>query len=335
MSGFAMKNPSPCVGIALAAFRPNIEYFRAQLQSIQAQSHVNWKCVITLDSPLVEVRCRKELDPFFADDRFVWLENSHRLGHKLNFEYAIQQTLRWDPWAVACCDQDDVWHSNKLSRQLEVLSELPKFSLVHCDMNLLAPSIGENHQRLFEVSKLGVWALEKRQVENHSADELLMRNVVAGTAMMMDASLAREYPNIPQEFEYHDHWYALCAEIRGQLVAVPDRLFDYRQHDQNVVGATNYEPFLAYIYKQGARGLAKKAKKSFLENRSRVLAINKVFPGVKINSNLLFLSKMDFGIGLLLFGLWALLRRDRVLARVSMGRSFGKLVWLFTGGLAR
>src|SRR5687768_1758619 len=102
------------VGIALAAYKPPTEVFEEQLKSIQDQTYTNWVCVMTFDSSLEETLASPKIAVFKKDSRFIWLENPVRLGHKKNFERAIQETLRHSVDAIACSDQDDVWYLNKI-----------------------------------------------------------------------------------------------------------------------------------------------------------------------------------------------------------------------------
>ena len=68
------------VGIALAVYQPNPEWLAVQLASIAAQTHTEWVCVLTLDSPLSDIAAEPGLIPFLDDKRFTWIENPERLG---------------------------------------------------------------------------------------------------------------------------------------------------------------------------------------------------------------------------------------------------------------
>jgi hypothetical protein len=246
----SMDSSIPCryqsLGIALAAYRPDPRIFAEQLKSIQSQTFRNWKCWITLDSPLTPLQGEPTLAPFFEDSRFIWSENAARLGHKKNFEHAMNLAAA-DPNvdAIGCSDQDDVWYSNKLGRCLAQLEKSGPLSLVHSDMHVLNAdgSIGSET----------AWEIENRGVHNATLETLLIRNVVAGCSMLLDASLVRKFPKIPDEFEFHDHWYAVVASAHGGAHPIYEPLYAYRQHHGNVVGVSPFQGF--FFVPKAARSL--------------------------------------------------------------------------------
>ena len=223
---------SRSIAIALAAYRPNIGYFAEQLASIRAQSYPAWRCIVTLDSPLAELAGERSLVEYFNDARYEWHENGGRLGFKRNFERAIQIACRRGAWAIATCDQDDVWYSDKLATLAKVLAAGPPLSLVHSDMHIL-------DERGVRVDT--VWQSTRQVVTEATPADLLIWNFVAGSSMLLDANLARRYPSIPESFTYHDHWYALAASCHGGVHGVKRALVAYRQHGGNVHGARPFD----------------------------------------------------------------------------------------------
>jgi len=103
------------IGIALAAYKPEPNFLYQQLQSIAFQTWTNWVCYISFDSPLAEIQNNNRFKEFFDDKRFVWSENEKPLGHRLNFEKAMNAVAGLGVEAIACCDQDDVWFPFKLA----------------------------------------------------------------------------------------------------------------------------------------------------------------------------------------------------------------------------
>lgn len=307
---------NPPIGIALAAYQPEIGVFAEQLASLQGQTYPYWFCVIQLDSPLAPLRAEPRLEPYFADERFVWRENPGRLGHKKNFEAAIQATLARAPRWIACCDQDDVWYPQKLAREAAELAKLPPLALVHCDM----------HELKANASSRTVWQIERRGVQNARPEHLLVRNVVAGCAMLMDAELARRFPVIPEAFEYHDHWYAVVAACLGGVHAIREPLFAYRQHGGNVVGVTEF-PGLTAPPPGHARWtpalFASKCRATWLKSLERAQAAMQAGLDLPPAAQALF----GGATSLRLLGMAASnLRADPALARAAIARAFGKLL---------
>jgi hypothetical protein len=220
------------IAVALAACSPNIEYFAEQLASIRAQSYRNWRCIVTLDSPFEELAGELVLADYFGDERFAWYANSERLGVKRNFERAIQIGCGVGAWAIATCDQDDVWYVHKLATLAAALKAAPPLSVVHSDMHLLDARGGRGGS---------VWQTTRQRVTDASPADLLVANVVTGCSMLLDADLGRRYSRIPESFSYHDHWYAIAASCHGGVHAVQQPLLAYRQHGGNVLGAIPFE----------------------------------------------------------------------------------------------
>ena len=120
------------IAICMATFEPDIALFRAQVDSLRAQTDDRWICLISDDCSRPEHfdRIREVVG---ADPRFAVSRSEERLGFYGNFERA----LRLAPAGVellALCDQDDRWHPEKL----EVLREaLGTAQLVYSDQRLV------------------------------------------------------------------------------------------------------------------------------------------------------------------------------------------------------
>jgi hypothetical protein len=313
------------VGIALAAYQPQIDYFAEQLESIRSQTHTDWICLITLDpgtdaahpgATLSALRNANTLQPCFEDRRFIWIENSERLGHKKNFEKAIQLALKQPGvQGIACSDQDDVWYPQKLARSVQALQKAGPLALVHCDMHFLT----RDGSKLPET----VWAIEHRGIGNAQCQHLLVRNIVAGCAMLFDAELARRFPIIPEGADFHDYWYAIVASLHGGIYAINEPLYAYRQHGGNVVGVTPFPGTFAMTPSAREMGLIPKCKATW--NKSQKLALATIGQGLplKLWHRIAFISRWDFGLLFLGMGIRHLFG-DRPLARACFARAIGK-----------
>lgn len=74
---------------------------------------------------------------------------------------------------------------------------------------------------------------------------LLMENVVTGCTALLSAPLASLARSMPPAAVMHDWWVALLASTLGHATAVDQQLVLYRQHENNVVGASRAAPSLA------------------------------------------------------------------------------------------
>ena len=136
---------------------------------------------------------------------------------------------------VMFCDQDDVWHPDKvrltlrLMEQVETDLSLPV--LVHTDLRVVDGELREMDPSFQHYSGL----------DGHrpSLPQLLVQNVVTGCTVMINRSFgaAGLPPGGGGDMLMHDWWLALIAAAMGRAVFLDRATIDYRQHGGNVVGA--------------------------------------------------------------------------------------------------
>ena len=218
------------VGIALAAYQPNPVWLAEQLASIAGQTHTNWICIITFDSPINEIPLSPDLAPFKHDARFVWVENPERLGLRANFQKATQLLLERNVDLIAFSDQDDIWLPEKIAESVAAIRARGPLSMVYCDAFLLIEGV-TRPERLHEYTI--------RTRGNMSIAERIIQPQVSGFCAVFDAALARLHPTIPVESPDHDHWYSLVAAAYGGVHRIDKPLALYRQHAGNTIGITS------------------------------------------------------------------------------------------------
>lgn len=131
---------------------------------------------------------------------------------------------------MAFSDQDDEWLERKLEIGISELGAQGRLSLVHSDLEVVTNE-----------GNLGsAWKLEVRAVKKVDSKSLMLCNSVTGCTVLMDVELARRYPEIPDSFSFHDHWYAVVASLNGGVIGIEQKLVNYRIHDKNVVGVEEY-----------------------------------------------------------------------------------------------
>lgn len=223
--GVRWPSTGPRVAVCLATYRPNAAWLRQQLDSLLAQTHRNWVCIISDDasgSPWTE-----EIRGLAAgDERFVLLEHAENVGAYRNFERALGVVPR-DAQFVAFCDQDDVWDEDKLETLLRPMAD-PHVSLTYSDMRLVDAD--------GTVLANSFWGRRRNKYDDLVA--LTTLNTVTGAASLVRADLvrARILPFPPAEGAYHDHWTAVIALAAGHIHFVDRPLYSYRQHEDAVTG---------------------------------------------------------------------------------------------------
>jgi Glycosyl transferase family 2 len=223
----------PLVAICMATYEPEIEFFKRQIDSIRAQTHLNWVCVISDDcsSPkrFAAIEAALEGDPRFAVSR-----SPARLHFYHNFERALALAPAHARY-VALADQDDHWHPDKLET---LVNSIGSAQLVFSDQRIISPG-GELLADTY-------WS--RRRPNHDSLLSLLVANSVTGAASLFRRDLLdHALPFPPRQFtHFHDHWLALCACTLGDIAFVDRPLYDYVQHGGAVLGhaAANRMPTL-------------------------------------------------------------------------------------------
>lgn len=213
----------PRVAIAMATYNPPPDLLGRQLDSIRAQTHRNWVCVISDDCSQPEHYARLQA-AVADDDRFVVSRSPRRLGFYRNFERALT-LVAGDADYIALADQDDIWRPEKLTVLLEALGGA---QLVYSDARV----VGADGELLSST-----WWSRRR---NNHTDllSLLVANSVTGAASLLRRELlADALPFPPAQFaHFHDHWIGLTALSLGDVAFVSEPLYDYVQHREASLG---------------------------------------------------------------------------------------------------
>lgn len=219
--------------IAMAAYRPNVELFRRQIESIKLQTHENFLCLISADggSDALESELARIVG---RDPRFRVLGFDERLGFYGNFERVLGSVPSAAEW-VALSDQDDYWYPNKIER---LVSQLVAYPLVASQARVVEHPSG--------------LVLSRRTRRNTVRPQsYFVENQFTGGTMVFRRNVldvALPFPRFDSPSEVHDHWIAVCASVEGQCVVIDDVLQDYVQHGENVLGEAKegFSPWRSY-----------------------------------------------------------------------------------------
>ena len=130
-------------------------------------------------------------------------------------------------------DQDDYWYPNKLSRTIAHLTGPTQ--LAFCDMRI----VGHDGALLSET----FWRNRKNYYLKKDLDLLTLANTVGATATVFQTELldkALPFPELGGNL-HHDKWLAILAAASGGISYVDAPLYDYVQHDANVIGFCDFE----------------------------------------------------------------------------------------------
>ena len=209
--------------ICMATFEPDMDLFRAQVDSIKAQTDEDWICIVSDDCS--EQRRLAEIERALGDDpRFSLSRSPRRLGFYDNFERALAMVPAAVPY-VALADQDDRWQPRKLGALRQALGSA---ELVYSDARIV-----DRDGRLIQARHLAGGGGPPANLTS-----LLACNTVTGAASLFRRELlekALPFPEVPGT-PYHDQWLAAVALARGEIRFVDEPLYDYVQHEAAVLG---------------------------------------------------------------------------------------------------
>ena len=214
----------PLIAVCMATYEPPIDLFRRQIDSIRAQTHDNWVCVISDDDTssdrLAEMRA-----VIGDDDRFSLSPGERRLGFYGNFERALALAPAEASY-VALCDQDDRWYPDKLETLEAGLRDGAK--LAYSDMRI----VDTGGRVAFDT----YWSYRRNNHTNFGS--LLLANTITGAASLFTREVLEHALPFPPRYgaAYHDHWIALVAMALGKVAYVDRPLYDYVQHGGAVLG---------------------------------------------------------------------------------------------------
>ena len=216
---------TPCVTILLCTYN-GARFLAAQLASIEQQSHQNWRLIVSDDG---SADATLAIVQHFAQrtGKPVELRQGPRLGPAANF-----QTLAADPAITgdyfAFCDQDDVWHREKLTRALDWMRGAPSdVAAVYGARTRLVCAGGK---------PIGYSRHFRRPPQFANA---LVQSIAGANTMLFNGATKRLFEESgPLNVVSHDWWaYQLVSGSGGIVHYDPEPPLDYRQHEDNRIGS--------------------------------------------------------------------------------------------------
>lgn len=235
----------PCVRILVPTYNGG-RYLSALLDSLLAQDHPNILITLSDDGSTDDTLCIVETYAKKDPRRIIHYQSGLRFGcAEKHFMHLLSRY--YDTPYIMFCDQDDVWHPDKVSKTLaqmektELSADIP--TLVHTDLRV----VDANLQQISPSFCLHSGIDGNRLALN----QLLVQNVVTGCTVMINralALLANSRP-APDTMRMHDWWLALLASACGNISFLNEATIDYRQHGSNSVGAKDVRS-PAYLLKR-------------------------------------------------------------------------------------
>ena len=245
------------VTVLLAAYNGEA-YIRQMIESILSQDHKDIRIILSDDNSTDATA--SILDAYAAEYPHIitHYRSGLRFGCAQKHFMHLLQVYQDRPY-IMFCDQDDVWHPDKVSITLKRMKELEQITscpvLVHTDLRVVDRDLNTINDSFCSLSGLNGNRL--------ALNQLLVQNVVTGCTVMVNSALARLACSglVCERMIMHDWWLALLASCCGRSAFVPESTIDYRQHGNNSVGAKNvYSPI--YLFKRLRSSSMRQAMKS-------------------------------------------------------------------------
>lgn len=215
---------SPAISILMPSYN-HAQFIEAAIRSVLAQTRADFELIVVDDgssdaSPRIIAEQR---DPRV---RFHLLEQNQGACHAMNV--ALQMS-RGELLAV--CNSDDLWHPEKLSRQIGLLETLPNAGAVFCDVSW----IGDDG---LELSKLPPFARVFQQ-QNRSRWSWVRRFLESGNCLCHPSILAKReaydvaglYDNRLRQLPDMDMWIRVLEHF--DIFVMPEKLVSFRMHAHN------------------------------------------------------------------------------------------------------
>lgn len=231
------------ITVLLATYN-GADYIRQQVDSILQQTCQDFHLILSDDGSKDNT---PELLEYYAQkhpDRITHYRSGQRFGCA-QFHFMHLLSAFHDTPYIMFCDQDDVWHKDKIERtlakmkQVETDPSLP--TLVHTDLLVVDDILQPIAPSFCQLSHLDGSRMALNQV--------VVQNVVTGCTAMMNRALAQLAARTPdrEPMLMHDWWLAILATAAGNVGFLNEPTISYRQHGNNSVGAKDTRSF-SYLW---------------------------------------------------------------------------------------
>lgn len=217
-------------------------FLRQLLDSILAQSYKDWRMIVRDDgSEDYTVDIIRDYIRRFGD-KFILIEDDlGNLGTSGSNDVLIRHS---SSQYFMFCDQDDIWSHEKISACLE---EIQSIESAHPGIPVLVCSDACCIDQQNNLICKSFFKSQKFIDTTDSLYKMLALNIVQGSTTLMNSKVRNVVTKIPSDC-LHDAWVACIVKYYGIVSYLHKPLLQYRQHNNNVVGALDIGPW--YLLKK-------------------------------------------------------------------------------------
>lgn len=216
------------VTILLAIYNPNIKWLEQLLISLNNQtfSHLDLIAIDDYSVNITFTEIKNIFEKSLKKIPYKLIRNEKNLGSNATFEKLV--SLAQGKY-IALCDQDDVWHREKLSWLMGSASKensalcYGDYEIMDAEGRILSDSARKYFKRYYMLSG------------DNLASYFLTKNFVPGCMAIISSDIAKASIPFVQNM-VHDHWLALNAALKGNITFVEKSLVKYRIHSSNQTG---------------------------------------------------------------------------------------------------
>lgn len=220
------------------------KFLKEQVESIFASNHEHLELHVFDDGSSDEtMQILKEFKHHYEHRLHIY-ENHRNLGVTKNFLHGIRTVMEKDKDAqyFMCCDQDDFWHPDKVSKTLKRMKQMEtRFGVDRPLLVFTDAVIADENLKEISDSFMKTQHFNTKKID---LAHLLMENKCIGCTTMINRPYEQFLKHTPNAARYHDWWLALIAAAFGHISYLPKATLDYRQHSSNVVGSVSFSSYV-------------------------------------------------------------------------------------------
>lgn len=279
------------ISIVLATFNGSA-YLEAQIKSILRGSRQPDEWVVVDDASTDgSMDLARSLLNKAGAPAASYIANKKNIGASPSFASALARTTGD---VILFCDQDDLWHADKLKRMEEAFAADDSLTLAYHD-GAIIDADGRPDGRT-------IWGTRKHarlaQGSDRDPMDVAANPDVKGCTMAIKGSYARAlFAHTPEGFHRywgHDHWAALFAWGSGRVRAMPEQLIQHRLHGANTSAGTRFNPFSPAHWRQRMRAARTQAPDHFVQRYAMALEAAKSVPGSNPQMRVALEKHLDF-----------------------------------------
>ena len=198
------------------------KYLQQQLDSLYVQTYPNIRILVRDDGSSDTTGAILESER--AKGRIELLEGHGNLGPALSFFELLKAAASTETEYVAFCDQDDVWHPEKIARAVAKLAEVADHPAMYCSR---AELVDENLNHIGYTDMPGEIGFGNALVESIA---------IGCTIVLKQKAIDMVAANLPTRVVIHDWWCYLVVSCFGEVVFDVAATLKYRQHGSNTIG---------------------------------------------------------------------------------------------------